>query len=268
MPLSRRECLIRVAGGFAASFLAMSSPVRTAASPTVKAIAFDAFAIFDVRPISALAEQLVPGKGAELISAWRARQFEYQWLRNLAGHYADFWEVTEDALVYATKLLKLDLSGNERGELMGAYLQLRSWPEAPLALAALKSEGIRLAFLSNATPQILNGGISNSRLEGVFEHVLSTDQIKSYKPNPRAYQMAVEAFGLRREEIVFVAFAGWDAVGARWFGYPTFWVNRLELPGEELGVAPDAIGVTVNDLVSFVKTSAYESSSAPCTPRV
>jgi 2-haloacid dehalogenase len=50
-----------------------------------------------------------------------------------------------------------------------------------------------------------------------------------------------------------VAFAGWDAAGAKWFGYPTFWVNRLNLPGEELGVTADAIGRDLTDVVRFVK---------------
>ena len=82
----------------------------------------------------------------------------------------------------------------------------------------------------------------------------STDQIRAYKPEPRAYQMALDALQLQREEILFAAFAGWDAAGAKWFGYPTFWVNRLNLPGEELGVTPDAIGRDLTDVVRFVKT--------------
>ena len=256
MPLNRRECLTLVAGGIAAGVL-LSTPVAHAAtSPKIKAIAFDAFPIFDPRPVFALAEQLFPGKGADLSNVWRTRQFEYQWLRALAGHYADFWQATEDALVFAATLLKLDLTPGKRKQLMETYLELQAWPEVPQALQALKSAGIRLAFLSNATPQILNAGIKNAKLEGLFEHVLSTDQIKTYKPDPRAYQMAIDAFGLRREDIVFVAFAGWDVAGAKWFGYPTFWMNRLNLPNEALGIAPDAIGGNLNDLVSFVKTSA------------
>jgi 2-haloacid dehalogenase len=79
---------------------------------------------------------------------------------------------------------------------------------------------------------------------------------QTYKPAPRAYQMAIDAVGLTREDMAFVAFAGWDAAGAKWFGYTTFWVNRLNLPAEELGVAPDAVGGNLNDLVSFVKASA------------
>lgn len=62
------------------------------------AVLFDAFPIFDPRPMARLAEELFPGRGAELISTWRARQFDYAWLRVVAGDYADFWRCTEDAL--------------------------------------------------------------------------------------------------------------------------------------------------------------------------
>ncbi|XXY46335.1 hypothetical protein WME91_40680 [Sorangium sp. So ce269] len=68
--------------------------------------------------------------------------------------------------------------------------------------------------------------------------------------------MALDAFRLERDEIVFVPFAGWDAAGARWFGYPTFWVNRLGLPAEELGVSADATGASLADLVEFVTAGA------------
>ena len=256
MPFNRRECLTLVAGGLAAGIVRSTPLAQAATRPQITAIVFDAFPIFDPRPVFALAEQLFPGKGADLSNAWRTRQFEYQWLRALAGRYAGFWQATEDALIFAATLLKLDLTPDKRQQLMDAYLRLQAWPEVPQALRALKRAGIRLAFLSNATPQILHAGIKNAKLEGIFDHVLSTDQIKTYKPDPRAYQMAIDAFGLRREDIAFVAFAGWDVAGAKWFGYTTFWVNRLNLPGEELGVAPDAMGGNLNDLVSFVKASA------------
>ena len=253
MPLNRREFLNLAATSIATGVL-ISHPLASAATtPKFKAIAFDAFPIFDPRPVFALAEQLFPGKGTELSNAWRTRQFEYQWLRALSGRYADFWQATEDALVFAGEMLKLDLTPDKRKQLMEAYLALKTWPDVPQALDSLKDAGMRLAFLSNATTQILDAGIKNSKLEGVFEHVLSTDKIKTYKPDPRAYRMAIDAFGLKKEEILFVAFAGWDAAGAKSFGYTTFWVNRLNLPAERLGVTPDAVGQNLSDLVSFVK---------------
>jgi 2-haloacid dehalogenase len=102
------------------------------------------------------------------------------------------------------------------------------------------------------TPAMLQAGIRNSQLDGVFDHVLSTDAVKAYKPDPRAYQMGLDALGLRREQILFAAFAGWDAAGAKSFGYPTFWVNRQNQPVEELGVIADGIGATLTDLATFL----------------
>ena len=99
---------------------------------------------------------------------------------------------------------------------------------------------------------MLEAGIRNSGLEGVFDHVLSTDRVRAYKPDPRAYRMGLDAFGLKRDQILFAAFAGWDAAGAKSFGYPSFWVNRQNEPGEELGVRPDAQGENLNDLVAYL----------------
>jgi len=58
---------------------------------------------------------------------------------------------------------------------------------------------------------------------------------------------------LKREEIVFVAFAGWDAAGAKWFGYPTFWANRRHQPAAEMGVRPDATADDLTGLMNFVR---------------
>jgi 2-haloacid dehalogenase len=255
MSSDRREFLGLATAGVATALMTSSSRMRARSARDIKAIAFDAFPIFDPRPIAVLTEQLFPGKGTELGNAWRTRQFEYQWLRALSGRYADFRQATEDALVFACELLKLELTAEKQKQLMDGYLALKTWPDVPAALQALKGSGIRLAFLSNATPKMLAAGIQGSGLDGLFEHVLSTDAIKTYKPDPRAYQMAIDAFHLTREQILFVAFAGWDAAGAKAFGYPTFWVNRMNLPAERLGDVPDAAGKDLNDLVTFVKAS-------------
>ncbi len=252
MSPSRREFLNFAAAGLATGIWPPAASARAATGAKIRAIAFDAFPILDPRPVFALAEQLFPGKGAELSNAWRTRQFEYQWLRALSGQYADFWQATEDSLVFAAELLKLELTADKRKQLMDSYLELKAWPDVPPALHALRGADIRLSVLSNATRKILDSGLENAGLAGVFEHVISTDDIRTYKPDPRAYQMAADAFGLRKEEILFVAFGGWDAAGARAFGYRTFWVNRLNLPIERLGASPDGVGKDLDDLVGFV----------------
>src|SRR5215475_10575789 len=162
MALDRREFLTLAAGGVAARVWLSPLMAQTVTPPPFKAIAFDAFPIFDPRPVFGLAETLFPGKGAELSNAWRTRQFEYQWWRALSGHYADFWQTTEDSLMFAAKLLQLDLTPDKRTQLMQVYLGLKAWLEAPSALRVLQAAGIRLAFLSNMTRQMLDAGITHA----------------------------------------------------------------------------------------------------------
>jgi 2-haloacid dehalogenase len=226
-----------------------ASAVRRA---NFKAIAFDAFPIFDVRPVAALCETLFPGKGGELANLWRNRQFEYAWLRSLSGRYVDFERVTADSLAFAAKALKLGMDVEKRELLLKVHFTLRAWPDVIPALTKLKDAGLRLALLSNLTPQMLAGCIQASGLGGMFELALSTDSARTYKPDTRAYRLGVEALNLPREDILFAAFAGWDAAGAKSFGYPTFWVNRLGLPPEELDAPADASGTNLDDLVAFV----------------
>jgi 2-haloacid dehalogenase len=250
MTTNRREFMSRMAvSGLA---LQNSSTIAAGSRGNIRAVAFDGFPILDPRPVFSLVDQLYPDKGVELSSIWRTKQFEYTWLRTMSRRYADFWRVTNDALVFAAKSLKVELTPENRSRLMEGYLKLRCWPDVPAALGALKKAGIGIAFLSNLTDEMLDAGIKNSQLDGVFDHVLSTDRVKVYKPDPRAYQMGVDAFGLMPDQILFAAFAGWDASGAKSFGYRTFWVNRQNQPAEELGIAPDAIGGSLNDLVAFL----------------
>ncbi|VAW82008.1 Haloacid dehalogenase, type II [hydrothermal vent metagenome] len=254
MLFKRRQFLKFAAGSVAANLLTRSALAQAAIKPTIKAVAFDAFPIFDPRPIFARVETLFPGKGKELSNAWRTRQFEYQWLRALSGQYVDFWQATEEGLLFAAKQLKLDMSDKKREQLMQTYLALKPWPDVIPALKSLRDANIRLVFLSNMTPNMLNTNMHNSGLDEYFEHVISTDSARTYKPDPRAYQLGVDTLKLKREEIAFAAFAGWDVAGAKWFGYPTFWVNRAGFPDEELGVAPDGMGKSLEPLVKFVRT--------------
>ena len=252
MPLSRRSLLTMAVAGAATGLPATLRSARGAGRHAPKAVAFDAFTTFDTRSIDALTEQLFPGSGGELVKAWRTHQFEYTWLRTLIRSYVDFWQVTEQALVMAAKLVKVTLTSEKRDRLMQAFLEIKAWPDAAEALRHMKESGLKLAFLANATPTMLDAWVKNSGLDGLFEPHLSTDRVRAFKPDPRAYQMGVDAFALGRDEILFATFGGWDAVGAKAFGYPCFWVNRAGVPLEELGFKPDGVGSTLRDLERFV----------------
>jgi 2-haloacid dehalogenase len=252
---NRRKFLTTAAGGIMFGALPAIPALTDEASlqARIKAIAFDAFPIFDPRPVFALVERLYPGKGAALSNEWRTRQFEYTWLRVAAQRYVDFWQVTQQALEFAADKLNLKLTQAQRDELLNAYLGLKAWPDVLPTLASLKALRFRLAILSNFTPGMLEANVQSAGLSGFFEQVLSTDRAKSYKPDPRAYQLGTEALKLERQEILFVAFAGWDAAGAKSFGYPTYWLNRQKLPVERLDAAPDGVGESLRQFLEFLK---------------
>jgi 2-haloacid dehalogenase len=254
LSLNRRRFVNLTAASAVASFTAATKSVAAKTTPPVKAIAFDGLVIFDLRPIAVLTEELFPGRGAEVSNTWRTRQFEYTWLRTLSGNYANFWQVTGDALTFTAKLLDLNLTPQKHDRLMDAFLQLRAWPDVLPTLTAFKDAGVQMVFLSDFSAEMLDANIRSAGLDGLFGDHLSTDRVRAFKPDPSTYRMAVEYFRLKREEIVFAAFGGWDAAGAKSFGYPTFWCNRLKLPVEQLGVVPNSIGTSTVELAGFVQT--------------
>jgi 2-haloacid dehalogenase len=253
MPLTRRDTLGLTASTLATALLpSVSNADETNKGAKIELVLFDAFPVFDPRPIFESLETMAPGRGKNLGDLWRNRQFAYTWLRTAAGEYEDFWKVTRDGLLYAAEATDVALSPRQVEKVMNGYLTLKAWPDAPAALETLKTAGLRLAFLSNFTPRMLRAAIESAGLEDTFEQALSTDAVQTYKPDPRAYRLAIEVLSIPRDRILFVPFAGWDAAGAKWFGYETFWVNRLGAPPEVLGVKADGMGSNLDDLVAYL----------------
>ena len=258
----KRSCtriagLLLVAGG---AFLAGQAPVadvQAAAPPRFKAIAFDYLVLFNPDSVVPEVEGVFPGRGREFTNLWRTRQFEYSWLRSITGRYADFFAITEDALIYTAAAMKLQLTPDNKRLLADAYLHLAPWPDTADALRRLKESGARLITIANFSPAMLRSNAENARLIGYFDDLVSTDANHTYKPDPRAYRLGMDRLHLEKKDILFVAFGGWDAAGAKAFGYPTFWVNRFNQPVEELSVRPDQTSINLDGLLNFVLGQAH-----------
>ncbi len=220
---------------------------------SLQAIVFDAYVtLFDVYSIGALAERLFPGKGSALAQLWRDKQIEYTRLRTLSNTYKPFWEVTQDALVFSCRKLGLDLTLDAQNQIMGQYARLQAFPEVAAVLQALRARDLKLAILSNGNPQMLNAAVTAAGLSDQIDSVLSVDAVRKFKTAPEAYQLGPDRFGVAAKDMLFVSSNGWDVCGAAWFGYQTFWVNRPNAPLEELGVTPNGIGRSLNDLLTYI----------------
>lgn len=220
---------------------------------SIKAIAFDAYAtLFDVYCMEALAEEYFPGQGAALTVQWRLKQVEYTRVRTMSGQFKTFWEVTRDALVFAARRLDLDMSDTQRQHLMNQYACLRPFPENLATLETLQAMDYPLAILSNGTHSMLDIAVKYNDMNHLFSHILSADSVQKFKTSPEVYQLAVDAFKVPKNEILFVSANAWDACAATWFGFTTFWINRNNQPGEVLDVTPTASGRQLSDVLTYV----------------
>jgi 2-haloacid dehalogenase len=212
----------------------------------ISALVFDAYGtIFDVHSVGRVAEAHFPGKGAALSAAWRAKQLEYTWLRTLMGNYEDFNRVTRSSLEWTLESLGLDADDNAKRALVDEYRRLTPFADARPALEKL-AEARPLAILSNGYPETLEAVVDHNGMRPIFRGgILSVHAAKRFKPDPAVYRLAEEALGVTRSLIGFVSSNGWDAAGAKSFGFRVYWVNRGGAPVERLGTRPDA---TVRDL--------------------
>lgn len=206
---------------------------------------FDAYGtLFDVHAaVRRHAAQV--GPDADRLSAlWRTKQLEYSWTRALAGHYRDFWALTEDALDHA--FAKVPSAPRElRETLLDAYRTLDAYPEVIDVLTALKAAGAQTAILSNGSPAMLELAVRAARIGELLDDVLSVDPLATYKPSPAVYETVTIRFRVFPEAVSFQSSNRWDIAGATAFGFRTVWINRAGEPDEYADLPP---AVTLSSL--------------------
>ncbi|MGA3127295.1 MAG: haloacid dehalogenase type II [Candidatus Korobacteraceae bacterium] len=182
---------------------------------------------------------------------WRAKQLQYTWLRGLAGHHADFWELTAEALDFALSTLKLDDPALP-ARLINLYLVLNAYSEVADTLQRLKGAGMKLAILSNGTPAMLTAAAANAGIADLLDAILSVEEVKVYKPNPAVYGLACERLNVSPSRICFLSSNGWDAYSAKAFGFRVLWCNRPGQAPERIPETPDAQIATLAELPDIV----------------
>ena len=218
----------------------------------IEACVFDAYGtLFDVNSAARSAQDSLGEKWQPLAELWRAKQLQYTWLRGLAGHHADFWQVTGDALDFALSTLKLD-DPALRARLMNLYLILSAYPDVPGTLNRLKAAGMKLAILSNGTPAMLAAAVANAGITDLFDAILSVEEVKIYKPHPSVYGLACAQLKVVASRICFLSSNGWDAYSAKAFGFRALWCNRFGQAPERIPETPDAQITTLAELPGIV----------------
>jgi 2-haloacid dehalogenase len=207
--------------------------------PIIKACVFDAYGtLFDVHSAVGRYRSELGERSDQISGLWRVKQLEYTWLRSLMGRYADFSQVTADALDYA--LATFDVENPAlREKLLLAYRSLDCYAEVPAVLRTLADAGMRLAILSNGSPAMLDAAVHGSGLQELFDSVISVDELQIFKPDPSVYQLACDRLRVEPDTVMFQSSNAWDAAGAKSFGFNVAWINRFSQQPERLGFPAD-----------------------------
>ena len=241
--LTRRTALsMGLAGTVAVASAARASDLPQPRKRKLGAMVFDGFALLDFRALVAVTVKLFPDKGAAFAKAWTTRLFELSWIETSAGRYSGFAKLADAALRQVARTQDIAIDAAQRAEIVGMFGTLPVWPDVGDVLESLRRADIRLAFLSNLEERDLLANMRGNGIAGLMDPPLSTNRAGAFKPSPRAYAMAPAYYHLPAAHIGFVAFGGWDALGAKWFGFPTAWANRLGAAAETLDPAPDVTG--------------------------
>ena len=191
----------------------------------IKAIIFDAYGtLFDVNSAAEKCKGKIGDKWEDFANYWRTTQLEYTWLRSLMNRHKDFWKMTEDSLDKSMKFFKIDNS--MRNDLLDLYKVLSPFSEVKETLNKLKKKDFKLAILSNGTPSLLENLVKNNNLENLFDDIFSVEEVGIFKPDSKVYELPVNKYHIKKDEILFFSANTWDVSGGGNYGYNSVWVNR------------------------------------------
>ena len=218
----------------------------------IKAIIFDAYGtLFDVNSAAEKCKDKIGDKWEGFANYWRTTQLEYTWLRSLMKRHKDFWQVTEDSLDKSMKAYEIDSS--LRNELLDLYKILSPFEEVPEVLKSIKEKNLKLAILSNGTPDLLYQLVKSNNLENIFDDLFSIEEVKIYKPDSKVYDLPIKKYKIKPMEITFLSANTWDVSGAGNYGYNAVWVNRNKNIFDNLDYSPKHQIINLKGLLEIIK---------------
>ena len=161
-----------------------------------KAVIFDAYGtLFDVNSAAEKCKNQIGDKWEGFANYWRTTQLEYTWLRSLMKRHKDFWKITEDSLDKSMKAF--NINPNMRVELLSLYKKLSTFPEVNNTLKQLKNKNLKLAILSNGSPDLLNELVNSNNLTEIFDDLFSIEEVKIYKPDNKVYEIPINKYNIK-----------------------------------------------------------------------
>jgi 2-haloacid dehalogenase len=184
--------------------------------------------------------------------AWFLQLLQSALVATVTGVYSNFGTIGAAALEMVAEREGVDLSEEDKQEILGGMRELPPHPEVAQSLERLREAGLRMATLTNSTQQVAEAQMENSGLRGYFDQILSADAVKRLKPAPEPYRMAAESLGVEMGQVRLVAAHSWDVAGALRAGCTATFVARPGMVLDPLVERPDVIGVDLREVADRI----------------
>ena len=181
---------------------------------------------------------------------WFNQMLQSAFVATITDAYVTFGEAAAAALGMTEERQGVEVSDEDRREILGGLRNLPPHPEVPDSLDRLREAGFRLATLTNSTQEVAEAQIQNAELTDTFEQILSADTAKRLKPAPAPYRMAARSLGVPEHQMRLVAAHAWDVAGALRAGCTAAFVARQ--PFDPLVERPDVVGADLAEVVEGI----------------
>jgi 2-haloacid dehalogenase len=218
-----------------------------------EALAFDMYGtLVDPAGIGKQLERYLPDQARRLAEVWRQKQLEYTFRLAAMERYEDFGQVTRKALAYALAMVGEELAPEQKDALMAQYNDLERFADVEPGLKRLKEAGHAMIVFSNGAPHMLEALMDAAELRPYFQGFVSVDEVKTYKPSPKAYRHAARRLGRPIQEVRLISSNPFDDIGAETAGMRAAWVDRSDGLFDTLGPPPEIVVGTLTELADVL----------------
>ncbi len=220
---------------------------------TARTLIFDVNeTLLDLTPLKETVGEALGGR-SDLLPLWFTTMLQYSLVDSITGNYRDFAHVGVGALMMIGEKQGIAV-GRETAEaaIIEPIRRLPAHADVEPALQALAAGGFEVVALTNSSREGVTAQLSNAGIIDLFDHVLSTEEVQAFKPDPRPYQYALDVVGARARDALMVAAHAWDLAGAREVGLQTAFIAR---PGATLYPnveRPDHVVADLSELVAIL----------------
>ena len=192
-----------------------------------KVLAFDVYGtLIDTQGVVTKLRQFVGARAEDFSRVWREKQLEYSFRRGLMRTYETFGVCTSQALDYTAAYLDVDLSTEQKAELLAEYRGLPAFEDVKESLEVLKADGHSLYAFSNGTADAVETLLVAAEIRNLFDGVVSVDDRQTFKPNPDVYEHLLKTTLASASDAWLISSNPFDVIGAVSYGLRSAWVRR------------------------------------------